>query len=71
MISVRLPVEIEERLHKLCTLTKRSKSFYIREALELYLEEVEDLRIAMERLSRPNQKYLTTAEVLKRLNTKS
>ena len=34
MTLVRLPANIENRLSDLCQLTKRSKSFYIKEAIE-------------------------------------
>lgn len=39
-ISVRLPVEIIQRLSHLSNVTNRTKSFYIREAVERFLEEI-------------------------------
>ena len=68
MTSVRLPENIDAKLEKLCAKTKRPKSFYIREALERYLEDVADYYVAMDRLSRPNRKFLTTKELLKELD---
>ena len=43
MLSIRFPLDIEIRLNNLTMLTKRTKSFYIREAVERSLEELEDL----------------------------
>lgn len=67
MMSVRLPENIDTQLEHLCSLTKRSKSFYVKEALTRYLEDVSDYYIAMDRLSRPNRKLLSTEELLKEL----
>ena len=42
MISIRLPKDLEKKLDILAQSTKRSKSFYVKEALTRYLEEIED-----------------------------
>ncbi len=68
MTTVRLPQNIELRLSELSRLTHRSKSFYIKEALNKYLEDIEDTYIALERVSSPKRKLLTTEEILKELN---
>ncbi|MFN9108597.1 MAG: ribbon-helix-helix protein, CopG family [Bacteroidota bacterium] len=68
MTSVRLPENIDAQLASLCALTKRSKSFYIKEALTRYLEDISDYYVAMDRMSRPNRKFLTTKELLKELD---
>lgn len=68
MTSVRLPEKIDAQLAHLCELTKRSKSFYIKEALERYMEDMSDYYVALERISRPNRKFLTTKELLKELD---
>lgn len=69
MTSVRLPASIDNRLTHLSALTKRSKSYYIKEALEQYLEDMEDMMIAVQRLSRDEPTY-TSAEVLAHLKKK-
>ena len=43
---VRLPEALEKRLDDLATRTHRSKSYYLRRALEEYLEDREDYLIA-------------------------
>ena len=49
MVAVRLPQEIEDRLTVLSEKTGRTKSFYIRQALEEHLEDMEDVYLAEER----------------------
>ena len=49
MVAVRLTKEIEDRLSSLAEKTGRTKSFYIRQALEEHLEEMEDVYLAEER----------------------
>jgi len=49
MLSVRLNKELEERLDKLSLQTNRSKSFYVKEALESYLRDMDDYFEARDR----------------------
>lgn len=56
MLSVRLEPQIEERLEALARATGRTKSFYVREAAIVHLEEMEDRYIAIERLERPAER---------------
>jgi RHH-type rel operon transcriptional repressor/antitoxin RelB len=46
MHTVRLPVSLSQRLGLLSKATKRTKSHFIREALERTLEELEDAYLA-------------------------
>lgn len=50
MLAVRLPTEIEARLASLAQATGRTKSFYVREAILEYLDDLEDLYLAEQRL---------------------
>jgi len=52
-VSVKLPNDLESRLEYLSTVTHRPKSYYIREAINEYLEEHEDTFIALSRLESP------------------
>jgi RHH-type rel operon transcriptional repressor/antitoxin RelB len=49
-ISIRLPDAISERLQKLADRTGRTKTFYVVEAIQGHLEEIEDIYIAEKRL---------------------
>lgn len=44
--SVRLDDELDARLERLARLTGRSKSFYVKQALEEQIEDLEDLYAA-------------------------
>jgi RHH-type rel operon transcriptional repressor/antitoxin RelB len=56
-IAIRLPEELENKLSLLAEKTKRSKSFYVREAIEYYLQDMEDYYLGMEILKNPGQIY--------------
>lgn len=67
MLSVKLPETIEKRLDRLALKTHRPKSFYVRAAIEEYLEEHEDAWLALERLSDKNARYYSTEDMEKKL----
>ena len=48
--SLRLPDEISQRLNKLADRTGRSKTFYMQAAILKYLDDLEDLYLAEQRL---------------------
>ena len=50
MVGVKLDKQTEERLEALAEQTGCSKSYYVREALQAYLEEHEDYLVALSRL---------------------
>jgi RHH-type rel operon transcriptional repressor/antitoxin RelB len=68
MLSVRLNKNTEERLKNLSTLTHRSKSFYVQEAIKKYLDDLEDIYIALERITTIDRKLYTSQEVLDKLD---
>jgi RHH-type rel operon transcriptional repressor/antitoxin RelB len=63
-ITVRLGDDVEKRLEKLAKLTGRTKTYYIRQALQEKLGEMEDLYIAEHRLEQPEHRW--TLEQLER-----
>ena len=65
--SVRLPDELAERLEKLAQSSRRSKSSFIVEALENYLEEREDLEVALARFRDPAAEWVDQDEVKREL----
>jgi len=50
MLAIRLPEEIEKRLTRLAEQTGRTKTYYAREAILRYLEDLEDVYLAEKRL---------------------
>ena len=63
MQAVRIPDELAARLAAIAEATKRPKSSFIVEALERYLEEREDLEIALARLRDPGSEWVEHAAV--------
>lgn len=43
MLAVRLAKEMESRLNNLAALTHRTKSFYVKQVLVEYLDDMEDV----------------------------
>lgn len=66
MITVRLDPEMEERLKRLAQETGRSKSYYVKQAIENYLEEKEDYLLALAVLEKDEPRKSIT-EVRKEL----
>ncbi|HEY6986490.1 MAG TPA: type II toxin-antitoxin system VapB family antitoxin [Rhodanobacteraceae bacterium] len=50
MLAIRLPLEVEARLEALAKATGRSKTYYVREAIEEHLADLEDIYLAEKRL---------------------
>ena len=67
MASVRLPEGLDRWLTDIAALTKRSKSYCIKEALERYCEDMEDLAAVTKAMNNPNRKFYTTEELLANL----
>jgi len=66
--SVRIPTELAQRLETVARETKRSKSSFIIEALQSFLDEREDLDIALARLRDPNTEWVDHDEVRRELD---
>lgn len=62
-VTIRLDRSVEKRLNELAKLTGRTKSYYIRLALEEKLDEMEDLYIAEHRLEHPTAKRWSLQEI--------
>jgi predicted DNA-binding protein len=69
-LTLNLPKEVEKELEKdlkyLEETTNKPREYHIKEALIRYLEDMEDVRDALER-SRKESKTYTTEELLKEL----
>ena len=69
MLAIRLNEETEQRINNLAKITGRSKSYYVREALDQYLDDAEDLYTALYRLEHPS-KTVPLEEVIREFNKK-
>ena len=64
-IAVRLPQELHDRLQALARQTGRTATYYVREALEEHLEDLEDIYLteqALERLRRGEDSVVSAEE---------
>lgn len=67
MLAVRLPEKIEERLSELAKQTHRPKSYYVKQAIEDFLDEHEEHLLALSRLEKKNPR-ITLEEIERRLD---
>jgi RHH-type rel operon transcriptional repressor/antitoxin RelB len=67
MLAVRLPQKIEERLSELARQTHRPKSYYVKQALQDFLDEHEEHLLVLSRLEKKNPR-LTLEEMERRLD---
>lgn len=65
MLALRLPPELEKRLTDLAARTGRTKSYYARQALIEYIEDMEDLYLAEQRLADDDGARISLADVLR------
>jgi len=70
-ISLRLSETIHDQLEEVAEDTDRSKSYLIRKAIERYLEEYADYRIALDRLRDKDDAIISSKELRKRLGNKN
>ena len=66
-ITARLPDEMAEALDAAAERLQRSRASLVRQALERYLEDLDDLAIALERLRDPSDPALDWTEVRREL----
>lgn len=55
--TIRFDAQTEQRLAALANLTGRTKSYYIRSAVEEKLDELEDIYLAEARLEKPERRW--------------
>ena len=57
MLAIRLPKDIESRLATLAAKTGRTKTFYAKEAILEYMDDMEDKYLAINRLENPSKRW--------------
>lgn len=67
--TVKLEDELSQRLEEFSNISKISKSKIIKAALLEYLEDMEDYKIALERINDPNAEFITTEELEKQMES--
>lgn len=62
-ISLRLDDETVKKLEEIAKITDRSKSYLVREAIQNYLVEYAEYRIALDRLTDVRDKIISSEEM--------
>ena len=62
-ITARVPEELAEALDAAAAVLKRSRADVVRQAIERYLEDFDDLSVAVERMRDPSDPVLDWDEV--------
>ena len=68
MLSVRLNEEMQSKLDGLADATKRPKSFFVKEALENYLDDMVDYYEVQSRSLDSSRNLISVEELEKALN---
>jgi RHH-type rel operon transcriptional repressor/antitoxin RelB len=66
-VSIRLPDILTKNLDEIARETERSRSFHIQKAIEMYIEDFADLRIAIDRLRNPKDEIVSSKDLRKSL----
>jgi RHH-type rel operon transcriptional repressor/antitoxin RelB len=66
-ISIRIPEELASKLSEIAKETERPKSFHVQKALEVYLAELADLQVALDRLHDTSDPIVTTDDMREEL----
>jgi RHH-type rel operon transcriptional repressor/antitoxin RelB len=65
LIALRLPVSMLSNIDRIAEITHREKSYLIRKAIEIYLEEYADYQVAIDRLNDETDEIITAKEMRK------
>jgi len=66
-LTLRVEDQLDRKLRRLAKETERPKSYFIKKALELYLQEYEDYQIALARRADKDDEILTMVQMRKAL----
>lgn len=67
VLTLRLDEQTDRKLQKLAKESERPKSYFVKKALDLYLQEYEDYQIALARRADRDDDILSLAQVRKAL----
>lgn len=66
-ITARLPEELVREIDEAAVRLKRSRAQVVRQAIEYYLDDLEDLKLGLDRLQDPADPILDWADVRREL----
>ena len=65
-ISIRLPKKLSRSLNRVASLMNRPRSYLVRKAIEVYLEEYAEYQVALDRLRDKDDEVISSKELRKR-----
>jgi len=68
-ISLSLDKELIDRIDDICKVSERTKSWFVKKAVENYFDEIEDVEIALQRLSDPKSEYISEKQLKESLKS--
>lgn len=68
-ISLSLDTELIDRINDICKVSERTKSWFVKKAVENYFDEIEDVEIALQRLSDPKSEYISEKQLKESLKS--
>ena len=68
-ISLSLDKELLDRIDDICKVSERTKSWFVKKAVENYFDEIEDVEIALQRLSDPKSEYISEKQLKESLKS--
>ncbi len=69
-ISLSLDKELIDRIDNVCRVSERTKSWFVKKAVENYFDEIEDVEIALQRFSDPKSEYISEKQLKESLKSK-
>ena len=69
-ISLSLDKELIDRIDDVCKVSERTKSWFVKKAVENYFDEIEDVGIALQRFSDPKSEYISEKQLKESLKSK-
>jgi len=66
-VSARFPSELVEEMDRAAARLQRSRADFVRQAVEYYLDDIEDLHLGLERLQDPADPILDWDDVRREL----
>lgn len=67
ILTLRLDDQLEKKLTRLAKETERPKSYFVKKALALYLDEYQDYETALARRADKDDEIMTLAQMKKSL----
>jgi len=66
-ISLSFDEELIEKIEKICKVNERTKSWFVKKAVENYLEELDDVEVALQRSMDLDSEFISENELKKNL----